>query len=79
MQSLIGLVERWRQEGIAVLPPAIPTDVRDTFAAVGSVATSDVIALYALIGGMDRMDDEYWPRAERSGSEYRRVFRSIFI
>lgn len=60
MRSLIDLLERWQRQSVGILPPVAPADVRDTFAAVGSVATSDVLALYARLGGMVDMDDEYW-------------------
>lgn len=60
MHSLIDLLKRWQPQGVGILPPVAPAVVRDTFAAVGSVATSDVLALYARLGGMEEMDDEYW-------------------
>jgi hypothetical protein len=41
-------------------PPERDTAVRDAFASVGSVATTDVVNLYGLIGGMDEMDNELW-------------------
>jgi hypothetical protein len=36
------------------------SSVQATFASLGATATSDVIELYAAIGGMENMDAEYW-------------------
>ena len=41
-------------------PPERDIEVRDAFASIGSVATTDVVHLYGLIGGMDEMDNELW-------------------
>jgi hypothetical protein len=60
MRSVNVLIERWRREGTVVLPPISAEHVRETFAALGSVATADVVALYGLLGGMENPDDAVW-------------------
>src|SRR5262245_29633397 len=60
MQSVSLLLQRWRDEGTVVLPPNSDAEVRETFASVGSVATADVVALYGLLGGMERPDNADW-------------------
>ena len=60
MNSLKRLVDRWPQEVQHIHPPERDTSVRDAFAAIGSVATADVVELYGLIGGMDDMDQHLW-------------------
>jgi hypothetical protein len=60
MRSLHKMMERWASEGLVLLPPEPESVVRATFAKVGSIATSDVISMYAILGGMRDMDKEYW-------------------
>jgi hypothetical protein len=76
IQSVTTLMKRWADEGTVVLPPASAVDVRETFAALGSVATADVVTLYGLIGGMERPDNELWrlwPLAEVSAENASRL------
>ena len=55
------LVSRWTSEkDVQPRPPAQADEVRTVFERLGSVATSDVIALYTAIGGMDGCCDEGW-------------------
>jgi len=51
------LVRRWKEEGIALLPPETPQAIVEAFVRVGSVATRDVIEFYSEFGGMEPMDD----------------------
>jgi hypothetical protein len=60
MRSLHKMIERWASEGLVLLPPEPESLVRATFEKVGSTATSDVISMYAILGGMRDMDKEYW-------------------
>jgi hypothetical protein len=60
MRNLQKMIDRWKAEGLVMLPPEPEVAVRETFAKLGSVATSDVIAMYASLGGMHEMDKEYW-------------------
>ena len=60
MRSLHKMIERWASEGLVLLPPEPEPLVRATFEKVGSTATSDVISMYAILGGMRDMDKEYW-------------------
>jgi hypothetical protein len=60
MQSLNTLLKRWANEDVGALPGVEASSVQACFASLDSVATADVIALYAEIGGMDKMDKEYW-------------------
>ena len=58
------LMRRWDIQGIKLLPPEPREAVVTAFAHVGSRATTDVIQLYSLVGGMDDMDEAYlaiWP------------------
>ncbi len=54
------MIERWKDEGLVLLPPEPESAVRATFEKVGAIAASDVIAMYTVLGGMPEMDDEYW-------------------
>jgi hypothetical protein len=61
VHSLSVLTERWRGAKAAnVLPPAEPADILATFAAAGSIATSDVVFLYMQLGGMCKSSAELW-------------------
>ena len=60
MRSVSIVVGRWHEEGLVLLPPETEAAVRAAFAKVGTVATSDVISMYAVLGGMEQMDREYW-------------------
>jgi hypothetical protein len=80
MRSLSTMLLRWRSENVDPLPPEKPDAIREAFASIGLLATSDVIALYGAIGGMRMMDGEYWrlwPLAEvrtQEPSSYGAVF-----
>ena len=54
------MIKRWHGHAVIVLPPATRADVLDTFESIGSVATADVLELYALVGGMHDLDRDYW-------------------
>jgi hypothetical protein len=60
MRSLTALVEQWKREGVEVSPPFTAQEVRDTFAAVGSVATSDVVEMYTTLGGVFDGAESIW-------------------
>ena len=60
MHSLHKLIERWKNEGLILLPPEPESAVREAFAKIRATATSDVVAMYSLLGGMHEMDKEYW-------------------
>ena len=60
MRSLHKMVERWKTEGVVLLPPEPEHVVRKAFARIGSCATYDVVSMYAILGGMPDMDKEYW-------------------
>ena len=67
MKSLNVLVQRWLSENVLPLPGESANAVKAAFGRLGSLATADVIDLYAAIGGMNNMDAElwrYWPLAE---------------
>ncbi len=59
-KSVGSLIERWKREGVEIQPPVDRTTVTQSFEAVGSKAPGDVVALFALLGGMSEMDNEYW-------------------
>lgn len=54
------LIDRWRQQGIELLPGEPPDAVIAAFERIGVRPTPDVIELYGRLGGMGEMDDEYW-------------------
>jgi hypothetical protein len=60
MRNLLKMVERWKAEGLVLLPPEPETAVLESFARLGAVATADVISMYSILGGMHEMDKEYW-------------------
>jgi hypothetical protein len=60
MYSLSTMIERWRSEGLVLLPPEPEFSVRETFRQIGALPTSDVIAMFAMLGGMREMDRELW-------------------
>jgi hypothetical protein len=60
MNALAKLMKTWSSEGIRLFAPENKVEVCEVFASVGSHATSDVVNLYATLGGMDQMDKEYW-------------------
>jgi hypothetical protein len=60
MQILAKLVSHWQSEGLTLFAPEAADRVREVFAGVGWNATSDVLLLYASLGGMEEMDKEYW-------------------
>jgi hypothetical protein len=59
-KSVGSLIARWRKEGVEILPPADRPTVMQAFEAVGSLASGEIVALFALLGGMSEMDNEYW-------------------
>ena len=60
MTALQTMLKRWALEDVGVLPGVEASSVRSTFSSLGATATEDVIELYAAIGGMEKMDGEYW-------------------
>lgn len=60
VQILKNLIYRWQSEGLVLFAPETEDAVRQAFASVGSLATADVVSLYAAMGGMEEMDKEYW-------------------
>ncbi|MFO1227389.1 hypothetical protein [Roseateles sp.] len=54
------MIERWKGDGLVLLPAEPESAVRAAFSKVGSTATADVISMYATLGGMPEMDKEYW-------------------
>jgi len=54
------MIDRWRREGVVLLPPEPASIVRESFAKIGATPTSDVVSMYAALGGMREMDREYW-------------------
>uniref|UniRef100_UPI001052565D hypothetical protein n=1 Tax=unclassified Variovorax TaxID=663243 RepID=UPI001052565D len=60
MDHLVELVDRWRAQGVQLVPAANAAEVREAFQAASSEATPDVIALYTTLGGMQSMDKEFW-------------------
>jgi hypothetical protein len=54
------MIECWKTEGLVLLPPEPEPVVRKAFARIGSIATADVVSMYAILGGMPEMDKEYW-------------------
>jgi hypothetical protein len=54
------MAKRWQAQGVITLPPAERDEVLATFTGIGSIATSDVLELYGLLGGMHDMDHDYW-------------------
>ena len=57
---LQALLAKWRLENVQPHPAADATQVRDAFAAAGGVATSDLVRLYGVLGGMDIFEDNGW-------------------
>src|SRR5688572_1942464 len=60
MRNLTSLVDRWRRQGIELLPPPTPAEIQAAFASVGAVATPDVVALYTAVGGIPGTDESFW-------------------
>ncbi len=60
MRGLYKMIERWRSEGLVLLPPEPESRVRQAFSMIGSTPTSDVVAMFAGLGGMQEMDRELW-------------------
>jgi len=60
MRELYKMIDRWRHEGVVLLPPEPASVVRESFAKIGAAPTSDVVSMYAALGGMREMDREYW-------------------
>ena len=54
------MADRWQEQGLVLHPPETESAVREAFKKVGGVATSDVLSMYAVLGGMEQMDREYW-------------------
>jgi len=54
------MIERWRLEGLVLLPPEPASAVRESFGKIGVIPTPDVISMYSVLGGMQEMDREYW-------------------
>jgi hypothetical protein len=87
MEDLTSLVSRWASEAIQELPAESPAAVVTAFQAVGGSATSDVVALYAQVGGTQMMDNNHfrlWSLAEiqeenSSPSSYGVLFADYLI
>ena len=87
IMQLKSLMRRWRKERVRLLPPESPANVQATFERLGSKATRDVIELFSVLGGMDRMDDGYlqlWSlqqmeRENTSRSEFGPIFADYLI
>jgi hypothetical protein len=60
MQSLHTLLTKWAREDVGLLPAEKAEAVEATFANLGSVATADVLDLYAAVRGMEKMNNECW-------------------
>ncbi|MFZ6820000.1 hypothetical protein [Undibacterium sp. Ji22W] len=60
MRSLEILVTQWTKENVAPLPPVSASVVSETFARLNAVATSDILYLYSLMGGMENMTGDLW-------------------
>ena len=76
------LLRRWNTERVKLLPPELPANVEAVFERLGSKATRDVVELFSLLGGMDKMDDGYlklWSLQEmESENTVRSEFGPIF-
>ena len=76
------LLRRWNTERVKLLPPELPANVEAVFERLGSKATRDVVELFSLLGGMDKMDDGYlklWSLQEmESENTVRSEFDPIF-
>ena len=76
------LLRRWKTERVKLLPPELPANVEAVFERLGSKATRDVVELFSLLGGMDKMDDGYlklWSLQEmESENTVRSEFGPIF-
>ncbi len=55
-------VERWRRAGVPLLPPASADGIEAVWRQLGQRLSSDVVALYAAVGGFERHfeDDRLW-------------------
>jgi hypothetical protein len=60
VKSLELLINRWKLEDLAPLPPYGESIVRSTFSEAGIEASKDLILLYGAIGGMDIHDAKLW-------------------
>jgi hypothetical protein len=60
MRNLTSLVDRWRRQGIELLPPPTLAEIEATFSSVGAIATPDVVALYTAVGGIPGTDESFW-------------------
>jgi hypothetical protein len=54
------LLDEWRDLKARVLPGAEAAQVREAFGKIGMHVSSDVLALYQAIGGMEIPDDREW-------------------
>ena len=83
----LGLVRRWKKEGIELSPPEPPEAIANAFARAGSKASRDVVEFYSEFGGMEPMDDGYlkiWSLSEivagnTERSEYGPIFADYLI
>ena len=67
MKEFHQLIAKWRSEAVQEVPPESAANVQSAFQSLGYAASSDLIELYAQIGGMQMMDNNYfrlWPLAE---------------
>ena len=67
MNYLDQIIKKWLNDAVQELPAESAVNISSAFQAVGGIATSDLIALYRKIGGMQTMDNNYfrlWSLAE---------------
>ena len=67
MKELPQLVARWLSEAVQEVPPESAENVKGAFQSLGQAASTDLVALYEQIGGMQMMDNNYfrlWPLSE---------------
>ena len=55
-------VERWREAGIALLPPDDASSIERVYASLGAQASRDVLCLYSTVGGFEdyQCDEDLW-------------------
>ena len=60
MNAAERVVEKWKQDGIELLPPNNEADVIAVFSKLGRKVSQDVANLYCTIGGMEDCDSFMW-------------------
>jgi hypothetical protein len=76
-----GVINRWRDEGVGMLPPVDEADVIEALAKTGRKYSRDVVALYRATGGMaeGESDSHAWSlwslaRVASENSRYERPY-----